>query len=187
MLIFSIFFFPISALAVLNYTRTPEGEEITSPVSFEVSFDELSDIECEETEHLFWGVGVVSENSYPNPVVLECVSTSTFSHTFEYSLEEGDYYLVGAYCGVDEESCENLEQLPSYDLEGDEGNPDTIFEVVKTALFEFPSDFLSTATDYLASTLDAVKIPLALVFGISLMMWIVNWIVGFVSRRARKK
>jgi len=56
-----------------------------------------------------------------------------------------------------------------------------------TALFEFPTDFITSSTDYLASTLDAVKIPLALVFGISLMMWIVNWLVGFVGKRAHAR
>ena len=56
-----------------------------------------------------------------------------------------------------------------------------------TPLFAFPEDFITSSTEYLASTLDAVKIPLALVFGIALMMWIVNWIVGFVGRRAHAR
>jgi len=56
-----------------------------------------------------------------------------------------------------------------------------------TALFAFPEDFITSSTAYLADTLEAVKIPFYLVFGICLMMWLVNWLLGLVGRRTRAR
>jgi hypothetical protein len=54
-------------------------------------------------------------------------------------------------------------------------------------LFTLPADFASTSLAYVGSLVTDLSVPIYIIIGISLGMWIINYVVGLFSRRARAR
>ena len=118
-----------NAFAIITYERTPAGFEITSPVSFEISFDDfLGDTELVECGEVggetcnYWGVSVRQD---PDPFIEtgECYASTTLSGIFDIDLPVGyNGHAVGLYGWQTQELCENNSESNGATLEYNGGN-----------------------------------------------------------------
>lgn len=54
-------------------------------------------------------------------------------------------------------------------------------------LFTLPTDFVSSSTAYIGDLMTDGQAVLTLVVGISLGIWVINWLLGLITRRAKAK
>jgi len=54
-------------------------------------------------------------------------------------------------------------------------------------LFTLPSDFASATLAYVGNLITDLAVPIYIIIGIVLGMWIINFIVGLFTRRARAR
>ena len=133
--IFSVFvlFFGLTSptSASVDYSRSPSGTTITSPVSISYSFDFGEIADMEEMAWYELDVWSVEGEGYASG---ECLATTTTSGSYAFTLPAGNYAQVGLALFSSntepEPSCNEGTFARSYMLEGVDGSSDTIFSIV---------------------------------------------------------
>lgn len=54
-------------------------------------------------------------------------------------------------------------------------------------LFTLPTDFVTNSTAYIGQVMTDASPVLTLIVGISLAIYVINWLVGLFTRRAKAK
>ena len=107
---------PLTSYGAVNYSRTPSGDLITSPVSISVSFDDFSELNCSNSD--VWGIAIADENSWTGDEYMSnLISSSTNSYTFIIDLPLG-FQSYGVNPTIDT----TYSNICGIDLEGDGGS-----------------------------------------------------------------
>ena len=109
------------AQAQTSYTRSPSGDNITSPITINISFVDWSDTglaestSCEGNSCNYWGIGPqkLAEDVDYIPVQT-CVESSTHSGEFTITLPAGNYTEVTFWGGETKEICESTHARDAY-------------------------------------------------------------------------
>lgn len=161
------------ARAEVFYDRTPSGEAILSPVSFDVSFDSISDFaDCESQDPAveFWYLCLGNDDDGTCDVNSESIDILDLDEVFILSPPAGNYYGVYAIC--------NEETLTSEDgigLEVDPGN--VIFTILAEEGFVvdfMPENAVSSTTNVMGELINSLWIFIELAIGIPLAFWFVG-------------
>ncbi|MCX6702171.1 MAG: peptidoglycan-binding protein [Candidatus Zambryskibacteria bacterium] len=143
---------PFVVFGAVIYSRIPTGALITSPVSFSISLDNISDINAQDdcgSSCNWWGISI-QDNSWPDRIVIvpACVSVSNLSNTFVATLPNSDYWGVGFALGDTKENCEDYDVQSGGDwVEGDLS--DVIFTIMATSGTVTPSDLSALSAEIL--------------------------------------
>lgn len=124
-----------SALAAVNYSRSPSGNPITSPVTINVSVDDFSDFGFTENINS-WLILMQSQEEWEE--FSDCYSSDTLSVSNIFSIPVGEQVAVIVIRGY-EQNCEGSEY--QYELEYNSG------ELIFTSSGSYvppPSGFLSS-------------------------------------------
>jgi hypothetical protein len=54
-------------------------------------------------------------------------------------------------------------------------------------MFTLPADFASTSLAYIGTLITDLSTPIYILIGISLGMWVINYVVGLFTRRGRAR
>lgn len=171
---------PVSALAVVEYSRSPGGASITSPVVFNVSLDDFSDVgACGVDE----GWLIYTNDEFFQNVMSEEFASTTLSVNPSLSFPLGTTILeVYAMCsptGTDEVL-----------LEGN--GVDIIFTIIEGGLSGFSVISTGSAFGFLSGVGSAVKtsgstiwVIVAVAIGIPLTFVALNFVSGLFPRKRR--
>lgn len=55
------------------------------------------------------------------------------------------------------------------------------------AVFTLPADFASSTLAYIGSFFTDLATPIYIVIGLALAMWVINFVIGLFTRRARAR
>jgi len=121
---------PFSVLGAVVYERTPAGTSIENPVSFRVSFDELSEICATSTTNywtLYWKEWWEAGDREVWSIFDDIIPITIKDHTFTGNLPLTEFSQIAISCCSTEydASCNS-----AGDLEGDDS--EVIFEVIET-------------------------------------------------------
>jgi len=86
--VLSTLILPSFVLGAYSYDRSPAGYEITSPVSFEISFDDYADLELTASS-TYWGIFINLHLGEFDNYFSECIPITTTDHTFIMDLPVG--------------------------------------------------------------------------------------------------
>lgn len=141
---------PSLVFGAVSYSRNPSGYTIFNPVSFQISFDDFSEFDCDEEYSDFWTIYIYSEfPENPQEIWGDWILPTTKSHTFVETLPLGKYTEIKpACCSVLEDECYDTDP----ELEKEEWYLGGIFEIVEAPAFiyleipdEMPTDMLAYA------------------------------------------
>lgn len=191
--------FPTLSYGAVSYERTPSGTEITSPVTFNVSVDDFeADFGFPPGEWSYWTITIYElPFAPPDPYQGECLTDTTFSHSFVFNLPVG-YNAVEVIAQSYEtlSDCENLpdNQIAGYELEMGvfpqypEYLPESatyIFSIISsfTIVSNATDSFLGVTGYSLSSVVDYTSGLIRLILGMALatLDLLLPWIVAMVA------
>jgi hypothetical protein len=169
----------LPVFGAVNYSRTPVGTEITSPVSISVSFDNFSEFGLNEEINYY--VITIAPSDLPF-YYSSCYASTTLSTNSTISVPVGkDIYSV--YVGGREDNlC--LTGGGTYALEGD--GESVIFTILETPSAGVPSLFslaggVASTSEMLATTgvlFTDLWVIIALAIGVPLAFYVINRFIG---------
>jgi len=120
--LFALLLFPVFSFASVTYERTPEGDDISAPVSFVVSIDDwLADTAIEIPENSTWGLlyDHNNQNGFEGDYMsYGCYSTSETQNAYFVDSLPLNFPLYGLYIVVyDSPSCVFDTYYAEYELE----------------------------------------------------------------------
>lgn len=173
---------PAFVFGAINYERDPSGYTITSPIHFDISFDDISEI-CygdppnEPTGN--WKVRIwdwEGENAYDS----EQFSTNSVSFDMDLPIEE--YALVCAYCEKPATWTED------YDFEGDIYEWYVIFEIVEEIpppagiWITFPAlDFATSLKATAGDVFSDLTIPIVIIVCLPIAFWFLAKVIEVIQ------
>ena len=183
----------LPVFGAVNYSRTPVGTEITSPVDVDVSVDSFSvDFGWNMVSGCFfvvgnqpcnfWGVRITNYDNDTFESV--CIPVENLSNNFTFSLPVDNYIEVAAKTGNTQASCDNGGEQ-SYLLESNEG--ETIFTIISGSQFNNFHIISGTSPLTISSTSDVMAsagtlfsdlwVIIVLAIGIPLAFYIIKRII----------
>jgi len=186
---------PFSVFGAWTYDRTPTGYEITSPVSFEISFDDITTDMLLNASTTWWGIQLNElyfTGGYEG--FSECVPVSTKDYTFVLDIPIGcipDYIFING----DPTSKANCETNPLYQDEARifETDDEGVFEIVApprplVASFEdMPENAIASTTAYIGDLFGTFGVFVWLAIGIPLAFWIINNTINLFTKGKKAK
>ena len=169
--------FSYGVSAAISYERSPAGSQITSPVSFEISFDDFSEI-CPDQESNYYGIGTDSVETQG------IIASTTLSHVFVLDMPLGGNDDIYSECsivqGIAGEFGIFLEQgSPAFEILYAASNP--------LASFAIGEDFNIGIFDYVKAFFSDLRNIIFLLIGLPLGIWIANIVIGFFGKLRGKK
>lgn len=176
LLLAMFFLLPASVFGAYTYTRSPAGFTITSPVSFDTSFDDFQDIGCDPDRN-YWSLSVYDDNEpEPNRYTGNYVASTTQSNNFVLTLPVGNYVEVMFECSFsgeweDTNQGNTIEWIPF----------ETIFEVVAGGgggglAFTMPTNFATGTIAYVGALFTDLSLPIYILIGFSVFFLVGNWL-----------
>jgi len=178
----SILFYASVAFGAVTYSRSPAGASVTSPVSFNVSVDDLyADTGIDNTNN-YWALGIENDLGV---TFTDIVTSSTLAHIFTATLAVGDYKSVSVYGGdIAQDILDEIGSQGNF-LEGD--NTSVIFSVVEGSNPMF-SVATGTAGLFLGNLSTQLSDPgllttMAVAMAIYLVFWLIRALMGLFYRK----
>ena len=171
------FFVPAFCLGAIDYSRTPAGSNITSPVSINFSADSFDDLEL---------VGNLPALSYwiyldggEENFFGDCHTSTDLSFTDIINVPTGEEILGVFIRGFTEENCTGLTSDRDEGLEGDGGS--VIFRIssipVVGGIITLPGNALSSTTEYTGEVMESIGAFLWLAIGVPLAFYVIaKWL-----------
>ncbi len=103
--------------AAVTYSRAPTGPNVTSPVTFKVSFDNFGEIGC-PADYSYWGV-ITGYSEQTETVGNVFYPSSRTSGNFTFPLPMGGYSGVNFLCSIDDFVPADIGSAVGNDIEGD--------------------------------------------------------------------
>lgn len=155
---------PAFVFATINYSRSPAGDSIHSPVLVHYSFDNWSDIYCNFGDINNWTI--VIYDSLGGSYFGDWQSKTILSKDFSFDLSPGNYRYIGLSCSIDGDY--QHDWIP---IEGD--GVEIIFEIIPTAtpqnhIIELPDNALGSTTGVIGDLIHNLFIFIEMAIGIPL-------------------
>ena len=176
LLLLSVLFLGSVVFGAVDYSRDPSGFTIENPVSFDVSFDDFSEL-CDASWN-WWSIYFLSEIEEPALEIFseDLIASTTKNYIFVENLPLVIYTEVKPACCaiIDEDlECEDTDPVFEY-------NPAGIFEVVEPpppTLYAFTTADLASTTAYISDIFTSIRSLFFLAGGIHLAFYVIKRVI----------
>jgi hypothetical protein len=192
-IILSLILIPFLVFGAWTYHRTPEGTEITSPITIHLTFDNYNEICVNNASH--WGIYIVGdgEEGYELCGKLYSPSTKEITENFDIPIGKKISYIA-IFCPVDnaqDYDCGSWVQADNPNpvaLEDcTEQTPDYCFTIIKKGNFIFlPSNTIQQIKDEFNEVFQDLKPILPFIIGIWIGFWVVENVIAYFSVKREK-
>ena len=183
-LLISLFLFVGSNVIALeqpesvDYSRTPTGTFIKSPIHMEVSFTDFEEF-CSTSPltQADWKVRVWDLPDWINFYDTEVIASTTKSAVFDLALPISEYVAINPVCftgGTWSDSGFYFEYIDDYA---------TIFEIITYTYLPLSSTFASSTLAYAGQLFTDLSLVVYLTIGLPLGFWIIKKIISLVKAR----
>jgi len=165
-----------SVLGAVDYDRSPDGNMVTSPVSFEVSIDAFAETGCSTST--YWGVLLTGTPPGYTEFIGGLVASTTTSTSPSFSPPTGqEIGLVSFACSMDGSTLDSEGNV----LEGTDGL--TAIFTIYASLFSLPGTAISGVLGFITDLLDAIGPLIWLIIGIPLAFVVIVRIIKIVPTK----
>lgn len=177
--IFSFLILPIVSFGAVSYSRTPSGNEITSPVNFSVNADDILDL-CPNSTGLD-EVWLIRASAEQNDYDSQQYSSTTLVVSTQVIIPVGEVIqAVYAQCIVSGGDGVNFETY----------NQNGIFTIIAGAVSNFISVPNTAGTDLFAlagGLVSDIWVLLAIAFGVPLAFYLINKAIDLMPEEKKNK
>jgi hypothetical protein len=187
--VFGLLLFSLPVFGTINYSRTPSGYTISNPINFSVSVDTIEEFFFPNPVPPltnFWGFYALCLSPatdcdpYWEGSVFGCYATTTLSVSENVNLPPAKYEAILPIAWTDEDCTEPIDSGWSFEENAAEG----IFEVVGGW---FSTDFASNTLAYIGNLFTDLSVPIYILIGIMLGMWLIDYLLGIFARKRKLK
>lgn len=171
-----------SAFGAVTYERSPSGTEITSPVSFSVTLDDIFDLEFDEEIGVgYWAIVAGGEEA---EYWSEAIASTTLSTTFLISVPTGEAITNILSCACPPEfdfnACsENLgDNCSNTGISLESGEP--AFTIIYSFI-PISSDFVVSTLAYINQGIGGLGPFLYVIIGLPLAFWVIKKILDITN------